>query len=75
MAPSSDDFMINSESTWVIIQGETRLELHAPQLRANFEFTGDDDFLIRLRATGETESAAISAVSFKIGDLLELFRQ
>jgi hypothetical protein len=71
--PAPENLSAPAESSWLMMRDGTQLELHGQELRVTFEFEEDKDFLIRLRAAGQTSTGAIATVSLKLGDLLELF--
>lgn len=61
----------DTKSSWLVIEGISRIELRATQMRANFEFS-DGEIAANIRASVGDELGAIASVSMKVSAFIQM---
>jgi len=64
-----------SETLWLAIQQDQKIEVRSRDIRAHFEFLADRSIVVRIRSADNSGSGAFASVSCDFGALLELFER
>ncbi len=67
------DKIADSETSWLAIHQEQKIEVRSKTIRAKFELLTDRSILVRMRSADSSRNGAFASVCCDFGALLELF--